>query len=138
MKKLIFLAFFLTPFSLQAKKQTVYDGSLSAKIIKIYDGDTITVDIDDLPELFGKGIGIRVYGVDTPEIRGPNKRSAIRSRNFARKLCPIGSQIELQNLRRGKYFRIVADVICNGKNLSEELIKRKLGVPYFGGKKNSK
>jgi micrococcal nuclease len=43
--------------------------------------------------------------------------------------------IELKNMKRGKYFRIVADVYYDGKNLAEILIKNKLAVKYDGGTK---
>ncbi|MBD3612534.1 MAG: thermonuclease family protein [Hydrogenovibrio crunogenus] len=41
--------------------------------------------------------------------------------------------IELRNIQRGKYFRLVADVYTDDKSLADELIKRKLAVPYDGG-----
>jgi len=37
--------------------------------------------------------------------------------------------------RKNKFFRVDADVIVDGKSLSEELIKRKLAFPYRGEKK---
>ena len=43
--------------------------------------------------------------------------------------------IELRNLRRGKYFRIVADVYVDGQSLAPMLIAKGLGVPYHGGRK---
>ena len=43
--------------------------------------------------------------------------------------------IELHNIKRGKYFRIVADVIVDGKSVKDELIKSKLAYPYKGGTK---
>jgi len=43
--------------------------------------------------------------------------------------------IELRNLQRGKYFRIVADVYADGVNVGDELIKESLAVIYDGGKK---
>ena len=44
-------------------------------------------------------------------------------------------KIELRNMKRGKYFRIVADVYVDGKSLGDMLIKRSLAVPYDGGHK---
>jgi len=38
-------------------------------------------------------------------------------------------------MKRGKYFRIVADVSIDGKSLAKSLINAKLAVIYDGGKK---
>ena len=35
-----------------------------------YDGDIITVDSPDWPDIVGDNIGIRIAGIDTPELRG--------------------------------------------------------------------
>ena len=40
--------------------------------------------------------------------------------------------IELRNLRRGKFFAILADVILEGESLAPKLIAKGLGVPYYG------
>jgi len=44
--------------------------------------------------------------------------------------------IELHNMHRGKYFRIVADVFTDGKSVAKELVKRGLAVVYRGGRKS--
>ena len=46
-----------------------------------------------------------------------------------------GKKIELRNMRRGKFFRIVADVFVDAENLTDSLIKAQLGVEYYGGTK---
>jgi micrococcal nuclease len=43
-----------------------------------------------------------------------------------------GKVIALENMQRGKYFRIVADVYVDGESLSESLIRSGLGVTYHG------
>ena len=42
-------------------------------------------------------------------------------------------KIKLKNMRRGKYFRIVADVYVDGVNLAKELNRVGLGKEYGGG-----
>ena len=44
-------------------------------------------------------------------------------------------KIELRNVDRDKYFRILANVYVDDKSLSEVLIKNKLALPYDGGRK---
>jgi len=43
--------------------------------------------------------------------------------------------VELRNMKRGKYFRIVADVYADGKSVGQSLVKRGLAVEYHGGTK---
>ena len=115
--------------------ERVYSDTFSATVVSIYDGDTITVDLAGVPEVFGSKLGVRVYGVDTPEIKGPYKREAIKARDYVRSVCKVGSTAHLSNIRRDKYFRLDADIECGGVNVGQELLKRKMGKLYFGGKK---
>jgi len=43
--------------------------------------------------------------------------------------------IELRNMQRGKYFRIVADVFLDDQSLADALVKKGLARPYDGGRK---
>ena len=47
-------------------------------------------------------------------------------------------QITLKNMKRGKYFRIAADVYVDGENLADMLIEAGMAVSYGGGKKTHK
>lgn len=47
-------------------------------------------------------------------------------------------RIVLKNMGRGNYFRIAADVIVDGENLADALIKAGLAVRYNGGNKTQK
>ena len=111
-----------------------------AKVISVYDGDTFKVDLecDCEMDIVCKNISIRVLGIDAPEIRGggceKEKQLATKARDFAKAFLSQG-EVRLQNIDRGKYFRILADVFVNGKSLSKELVKRELAVPYDGGTK---
>jgi len=59
--------FILSPAT--AWTETAVTGPVSAKVIKVYDGDTFTVEAYPWPSLEAK-TSVRVNGVDTPEIRG--------------------------------------------------------------------
>lgn len=109
------------------------------KYLKNYDGDTITFNIPDIHPLLGKKISIRVNGVDTPELKTKDKceKSKARSaKKLVKSIMRSAKRIDLLNVKRGKYFRIVADVIVDGKDISEVLIKNKLAYRYDGGKKS--
>lgn len=109
-----------------------------SEVTSIYDGDTFRANIKGLHSLIGERIGIRVAGIDTPEMRGKckaEKALAQKAKQQTVSILRAAKNIELRNVKRGKYFRIVADVYADGKNLTSELIKRGLGVPYHGGTK---
>ena len=111
-----------------------------SKVISVYDGDTFRVNIDSLPPIVGKNIAIRVNGVDTPEIRGKcqyESNLALKARDFVRNKLADAKEIKLTNLQRGKYFRVVANVVVDGVSLEKELLDNKLAYEYSGGKKLS-
>ena len=124
--------------SLQAAPQ--YGTVTVSKVINVYDGDTFRVDINSLPPIVGKNIAIRVNGVDTPEIRGKcqyEKNLALKARDFVRDKLSNAKEIKLANLQRGKYFRVVANVLVDDVSLEQELLDNKLAYEYYGGKKLS-
>ena len=85
-------------------------------------------------------IGIRVVGVDTPEMRGKCKQEKVLARQAKQvtvEALRSPKVIELRNTKRGKYFRIVADVYVDNKNLTDILISSGFGVAYDGGTKDS-
>jgi micrococcal nuclease len=137
-KLLLLLTLFLGVLSVQAAPE--YGTVIVSRVISVYDGDTFRVDIDSLPPIVGKNIPIRLNGVDTPEIQGKcqyEKDLALKARNFVRSKLANAKVIKLTNLQRGKYFRVVADVMIDGDSLERELLENKLAYKYTGGKKSS-
>ena len=135
---IIFFICFLGVFSVQAS--TEYGTAIVSKVISVYDGDTFRVNIGSLPPIVGKNIPIRLNGVDTPEILGKckyEKDLAIKARDFVRNKLANAKEIRLTKLQRGKYFRVVADVMIDGVSLEQELLDNKLAYKYTGGKKSS-
>lgn len=108
---------------------------LGVRLVRVYDGDTFFVNIEGVHPLLGDEIGIRVRGVDTPEIRGKcdrEKELAQAARRFAEDALLGATSVDLLDVERGKYFRIVADVSLDGANLAQLLIDNGLGVSYDG------
>ena len=102
-------------------------------VLSVYDGDTFRCNIIGWQKLIGKNIPIRIAGVDTPEMRGgtlAEKERAKKAQIYTLTQLRCGKSIELRNCRRGKYFRIVADVYIDGVNLADELIRCGYGVKY--------
>jgi len=136
--RLLLITALLIVFQAQAAPQ--YGTVTVSKVINVYDGDTFRVNIDSLPPIVGKNIPIRVNGVDTPEIRGKclyEKNLALKARDFVRAKLSNAKEIKLTNLQRGKYFRVVANVLVDGVSLEQELLDNELAYRYDGGKKLS-
>jgi len=126
--------------SLQVHATPQYGTVIVSKVINVYDGDTFRVNIDSLPPIVGKNIAIRVNGIDTPEIRGKcqyEKNIALEARDFVRSRLANAKEIKLTNLQRGKYFRVVANVVVDGVSLERELLDNELAYKYSGGRKLS-
>jgi len=123
-----------------AKKPTQQYKVIIQRVVRVYDGDTLTVDIKDWPPVIGTAMPIRINGVDTPEIDSKDpgiKKLAENAKRFVTQTLASSSVIELKNIKRDKYFRLDADVIVDGYNLGQLLINNKLAKPYDGGKKEA-
>ncbi len=111
----------------------------SVEYVKVYDGDTFTVNIPFMPKVFGRNISVRIAHIDAPEINGEGEcESAVaREAELALEdLLSSAKSIELINPGRDKYFRILADAKVNGKILlSQYMLDKKLAVPYEGDTK---
>lgn len=94
----------------------------NAYVEYVYDGDTITVDID-----LGFGISkedkIRLARIDAPEVRGVERPEGIVSRDALRELID-GKTIRFEDHGRGKYGRIIGEVYVDDTvNVSDWLVR---------------
>ncbi len=143
MKQLFFI-FIVFIFSSATYAET-YGSVKVDKVVSVYDGDTFKCNIKAWPKIAGKNIGVRIKKIDTPEIRCKKSYSdkdckklkalARTARGLTSNLLKRAKVIELRNIERGKYFRILADVYVDDRNLADILIKNNLAVYYDGGKK---
>ena len=121
---------------LAAKEYT--DTIENFKVIKVRDGDTFVITIEDTPDVFGEEIAVRIRGIDTPELndkREEIKAIAIKAKEELEKLLYSGKKIVLYNLGRDKYFRLLASVKVGDIDVAEYLIKKGLAKEYDGGAK---
>lgn len=105
------------------------------KYVRNYDSDTITFNIPDVPKLIGEKINVRVAHIDSPEKNGKlpcEKETSRIAKNLVENLLKRAKRIDLQNVQRDKYFRILADVQVDGQDLKEILLKNKLAYNYEG------
>lgn len=108
--------------------------------VRNYDGDTVTFDIPGVHPLLGKNISVRVLGIDTPEKSGNRPCEKLRARDAQRlveNLLKNAKHIELRQLGRDKYFRILAEIWADGRSISDVLLKNDLAYRYDGGTKST-
>ena len=102
-----------------------------ATVTKVYDGDTITEDFD-----LGFGIlirkqKIRLLGINTPEIRGPEKPQGIISRDALRQRI-LGKVVTIKTSKdkKGKYGRWLGEVFMEEENINKWLLKEGYAKAY--------
>ena len=104
------------------------DEAITIKVVRCIDGDTFVCNIqNDSLEVFTKNISVRIRGIDAPELndkRPEIRKLALETKEYVSQRLASAHRIELKNLGRDKYFRILADVYVDGSNLSEELIAK--------------
>ena len=117
------------------------------KVTRVVDGDTVDIDID-----LGFGVWlhkerVRIYGIDTPESRTRDleeKKFGLMAKDFVKKFVKgdkrnIKSTIILRTEKydaKGKFGRILGDIIVDGASMSDTMIKEHHAVPYYGQSKD--
>jgi micrococcal nuclease len=126
---LIILITILRTFDVCAKDKN-YGTAIVSEITNIYDGDTFRANIEGYPAIVGEHMSIRINGIDKPELRGKcDKEKQVEYLRTAK-------SITLKSIKRGEFFRLIANVYIDGISLGELLIKYKHAVRYKGkGKK---
>ena len=126
------------PVELYRKSAEGKESFRDVRVLYCYDGDTCKVTLPFLPSVFGHKLGVRLKGLDTPEIRGKcakEKALAKEAKAFLWDLVSKAERVDLEEVSRGKYFRIVARIVADGVDTTEALISAGLAVRYDGGTK---
>ena len=94
-----------------------------ANVTDVYDGDTITVDIDLGLGVWVHGEKLRLHRINAPEVRGGSRPEGILSRDWLREQI-LGKEIIIQTIkdRKGKYGRYLAEVWQDGTNINDALV----------------
>lgn len=132
--KAFIISLFLFFFPFLSLANYFYDVTVE----RVIDGDTVVISIPELPEVFGKKISVRLAGIDTPELRAKcayEKGLANRAKDRVEGIIIKGETISLGDVKRDKYFRLLADVIVDGENVAATLVEEGLAVTYSGGRK---
>ncbi len=95
----------------------------NATCTDVYDGDTITVDIDLGLHVAATGIKVRLNRINAPEMRGDDAEQGQRSRDWLRRQR-LGKEVVLstQKDKKGKYGRYLVEVYHGGNNINDRLV----------------
>ena len=128
--------------SLQSDKVKLFsleDCYFVAKCVEVYDGDTITVIIcmdfgDEANSRFFK-FKVRLYGINTPEIRTKDKKEkqlGYEARDYLRSLV-LGELIYLKCGKFDKYGRLLGVVFTleSHENINEKMLEKGYAIPYL-------
>lgn len=130
----IFLLLFVAINKSHAKCGNNSNNFCNVKVVSVYDGDTFFIDLPKVHPLFGKRLGVRVWGVNTPEMRSRSiyeKAMAKKAKKYTQDFIERSKKVTLINCKKGKYFRIVCAVLGDNEDLATHLIKNGLGVEYM-------
>jgi micrococcal nuclease len=110
----------------------------NAKVIRVYDGDTIWADLDLGFGIWMRNQSIRLLGINTPELRGESKEAGIVSRDRVIELLDsAGNECIIRTSKgkqTGKYGRILGEIwIPDQQTLSvnDILLNEGLAVEYM-------
>ena len=117
------------------------DGEYPVAILRVLDGDTLEVEIDEIQVEGLKNQTVRIFGIDTPETRTTNafektcgNWSKTRANDF---VSSDGQYVLLTEFEDGGFSRILGDIRSpEGVMLSEFMLDQDLAVPYVGGTRN--
>ncbi len=107
-----------------------------ADIVEVYDGDTVTADIDLGFHTWRRDEKLRLFGIDAPEVRGDDKQAGFKSRDWLREQVLdkriIINTVKYKGKTRGKYGRYLARLFVRNENvclsINDELVRKGLAV----------
>ena len=102
-----------------------------ARCASVYDGDSITVDIDLGFNHWMLNQKIRLFGINTPEVRGSDRLGGLIARDRLRGLIE-GRDIILASHRdrAGKYGRWLGTIYIDDININKLLLDEGLATIY--------
>ncbi len=95
-------------------------------VTKVYDADTITVDLDMGMRVWQKGVKVRLFGVNAPELTTPEGKVA---RDAVRELVPLGTRVGIMSHAFEKYGRLLGTLTLADINLNLWLVENGYAVP---------
>jgi len=107
------------------------------KVIKVYDGDTITIAtfVPGSRKLYR--FSVRLNGIDTPEMKSKNTDEKLLARKAQVVLSEkiMGKVVKLNDVSMEKYGRLLATVVYNDQDINQWMVDEGHAIKYDGGTK---
>lgn len=102
-----------------------------AKVTSVYDGDTLTADIDLGFSVVLRDQRVRLARINAPETRGAGAEMGVKSRDALRAQV-LGKTVVLRTTKdsREKYGRWLAEVWVDDKCVNDWLLSEGLAAKY--------
>lgn len=107
-----------------------------AKILDVYDGDTFTFEVYVGFDVIVRS-KMRLYGINTPEVRGVEKEYGKEVRDYVKSLIE-DKEVTIKVYKKGKFGRYVAEVWFDKdgvgedkNNLTEHLLETGKGKEFM-------
>ncbi len=102
-----------------------------AKIIGVYDGDTVTALVD-LGFYHSQQMKFRLYGINTPEVRGEERERGLVVRDIVRDMI-LDKEVTINSFKdkQEKYGRYLANIIIDGLDLNLWLVENGHAMEYM-------
>ena len=106
----------------------------NAEVLRVVDGDTFDLKIDLGFKIIHEN-RFRLYGVNTPEVRGKEKVRGLKVKEYVKGLIE-GKMIVVETFKKGKFGRYVSEIylgeskkkgekiVSKGKALSKHLLRK--------------
>jgi len=108
-----------------------------ATVVKVIDGDTVDVRIDPGLDLEVR-MRCRLYGINTPELRGVTKAAGMRAREqlkqWLKEAADKNGRVVCRTVkdRRDKYGRYLIEFFLrDGRSINQELVAGGFAVDYM-------
>lgn len=107
------------------------------RVVKVYDGDTITI-VAKLPYKDSEyyRFSVRLLGIDTAEMKGPEKDRATKARD-ALSARILNNTVQLRDVATEKYGRLLANVYLGDECMNKWMLEQGHAIPYDGGNKQA-
>jgi len=87
--------------------------AISGQVVKISDGDTITILTQEKQQ-----VKVRLYGIDAPEKKQPYGQ---KSKQFLSNLI-AGRSVEIQEKGKDRYKRVLGIVYLDGQDINAQMV----------------
>jgi hypothetical protein len=106
-----------------AENTPAAEGLVVSRVTAVYGANAFNCQIDGLGAGFGRAMPVIARSVELHQVEEPNaqEKLTLKAKKFTEELLRQAKVVSLANISRDRYFRIIADVHVDGRNLANLL-----------------